>query len=268
MIDIVLLAVIALSALLGLLRGFVSIVLSLLSWVLGAWAALSFGEATAHWWATPEAPDTGHFVAGYVSIFLLVMLSVWGVGLVIRQLVRATSLNGPDRLLGGVLGVARGALIGCVLLLAASYTPLTGEASWQHSHLRPLLEPGVRWLQARMPGMPGLPPLPGLDDLARLQALQALPLALPEREDPSPADPELGKPGLTGDNGVLAELLTGRGWPRPIDETPPQAVDRADVRAGSVSPGSPGNLDPAPPRQGQPDPASAGSPDQARSPSQ
>ena len=43
MIDIALLVVIALSALLGVLRGFVSIVISLASWVLGGWAALVFG---------------------------------------------------------------------------------------------------------------------------------------------------------------------------------------------------------------------------------
>lgn len=77
MIDIALLVVIALSALLGVLRGFVSIVISLASWVLGGWAALVFGQDAAAWWAASAEPGTGHVIAGYVSVFLLVMVAVW-----------------------------------------------------------------------------------------------------------------------------------------------------------------------------------------------
>lgn len=267
MIDIALLAVIALSALLGLLRGFVSIVVSLLSWILGAWAALVLGEDAAAWWAAPAVPSTGHVVAGYVSVFVLVMVAVWAIGLVIRQLVRATHLNGADRLLGGALGVVRGALIGCVLLLAASYTPMAREASWRDSQLRPVLDPGVAWLQARMPGMPALPQVPALDELQGLAGLAGLPAALPEVNPAQPAGAELGKPGLTGDNGVLGGLLAGRGWPRPLDETPQQAGDPTDVGARSGTPGSLQHTDPARVRPDQPVPARSGSPGQARPPS-
>ena len=98
-------------------------------------------------WSAPAAPGTGHLFAGYLSVFLLVMVAVWAIGLVIRQAVRSTSLNGADRMLGGVLGLARGGLIGCVLLLIASYTPLPREAAWHDSNLRAMLSPGVGWMQ-------------------------------------------------------------------------------------------------------------------------
>ncbi|MCF7751537.1 CvpA family protein [Bacillus subtilis subsp. subtilis] len=264
MIDIVLLAVIVLSALLGVMRGFVSIVISLASWVLGAWAALTFGEAAARWWAAPSAPATGHYLAGYVSVFVAVIVTVWAIGLVIRQVVRATSLNGADRLLGGVLGVARGALIGCVLLLAASYTPMTAEGSWRDSQLRAVLDPGVAWMQARMPEMPDMPRIP---QLPGLDGMPGLPMALPEVNTAQLPGTELGKPGLTGDNGVLGGLLAARGWPRALDETPRQAGDPAPVGARSGMPGSSQNNDPALPRPDQPAPARNGSPGQARPPS-
>ena len=267
MIDIVLLAVIALSTLLGVMRGFVSIVISTLSWLLGGWAALLFGASAAAWWSAPAAPGSGHYVAGYLTVFLLVMVSVWAIGLVVRQTVRSTSLSGADRLLGGGLGVARGGLIACVLLLLASYTPLTREPAWHSSHLRAALDPGVGWMQARMPRMPELPQLPDLKDMQGLQGLQALPAALPEVNTAQLPVGELGKPGATSDNGVLGQLLGGRGWPRPLDETPPQAVDPADVWANQARPGSPQNTDPARVRPDQPVPARNGSPGQARPPS-
>ncbi len=259
MIDIALLAVIGLSTLLGAMRGFVGIVISTLSWLLGGWAALVFGRSAAAWWSAPAAPGSGHFVAGYLTVFLLVMVSVWAIGLVVRQAVRSTSLTGADRLLGAGLGVARGALIACVLLLLGSYTPLTREPSWHASHLRAVLDPGVGWMQAHMPRMPELPQLPDV---------QGLPMALPDVNMAQLPVKELGKQGATGDNGVLGQLLGGRGWPRPLDETPPQAVDPADVWANQAQPGSPQNNDPARVRPDDTAPARNGSPGQARPPSQ
>lgn len=265
MIDFMLLAVIGISTLLGVMRGFVSIVISTFSWLLGGWAALMFGRSAAGWWSAPAAPGTGHYFAGYLTVFLLVMVSVWAVGLVIRQAVRSTSMNSADRVMGGGLGLARGGLIGCALLLLASYTPITREATWRDSHLRGLLDPGVGWMQAKMPRMPELPQMP---DLKQMPGLQGMPTVLPEVNMAQLPGTELGRPGRTGDNGVLGQLLGGRGWPRPLDETPQQAVDPADVWAQGARPGSPQNIDPALVRPDDTAPARNGSPGQARPPSQ
>ena len=56
MIDVVLLIVIAASTLLGMLRGFVGIVIGTLSWLLAAWAAFAFGNDAARWWAARPRP--------------------------------------------------------------------------------------------------------------------------------------------------------------------------------------------------------------------
>jgi membrane protein required for colicin V production len=261
MIDLVLLVVIGISTLLGVMRGFVGIVISTMSWLLGGWAALMFGRSAAGWWSAPAAPGTGHYLAGYITVFLIGLVSVWAIGLVIRQAVRSTQLNGADRLLGGGLGVARGALIGCALLLLGSYTPLTREAAWRDSTLRSVLDPGVGWMQARMPRMPRMPDLPQLPDL---QSLPQMPAALPEVN--LAQLPGMGKPGETGDNGVLGQLLGGRGGPRPLEESPPPAGDPADVWAGNGA--SVSSPDPALVRPDEPDPARKGSSGQARPPSQ
>jgi len=252
MIDFVLLAVIGISTLLGLMRGFVAIVISTLSWLLAGWAALMFGNDAAHWWSAPAAPGTAHLIAGYVSIFLAVVIAVWALGLVVRTAVRSTSLNGADRALGAGLGVARGALLGCGLLLLGSFTPLPREATWRDSHLRPVLDPGVRWMQARMPNMPELPQMPAM--------------GLPEVNMAQLPTMELGKPALSGDNGVLGALVAGRGWPRPVEEE--QVSDPADVSARGSDASLPENIDPALVRPDPTDPARSGSPGQARPPSQ
>ena len=46
--------------------------------------------------------------------------------------------------------MVRGAFLGCVLLMLAAFTPLPQEPAWQTSQVRPLLQPGVRWMQAQL----------------------------------------------------------------------------------------------------------------------
>ncbi|WP_422507538.1 CvpA family protein [Stenotrophomonas sp. GZD-301] len=242
MIDIVLLALIGTSVLLGLMRGFVGIVVATLSWLLAGWAAFLFGNDAAHWWAAPVAPGTGHYVGGYLGVFLAVMIAVGGIGMLIKAAVKVTCLTGADRLLGGALGLVRGAFLGCVLLMLAAFTPLPDEAAWRDSQVRPLLQPGVRWMQAQLPEV-----------------------ALPEVNLPQLPPLELGKPLATGDNGVLGEVVAGRGWPRPVDE----ARDPVPADAAARGPAStlPTNIEPARARPDDTAPSRNGSPGQARPPS-
>ncbi len=53
MIDLILAIIILVSALLGLLRGFVSIIISTSSWLLASWATFEFGNTASHWLAEP-----------------------------------------------------------------------------------------------------------------------------------------------------------------------------------------------------------------------
>lgn len=253
MIDLILGLLILASALLGLLRGFVGIVVGTLSWLLAGWASFQFGNDAAHWWSAPHAPAMGHLAGGYITVFIVVMVAVVVVGKVIRAGVRMSLLGGVDRMLGGALGVVRGALLACLLLFVGSLTPLPSEPAWQQSHLRPVLQPGVDWMRARLPSFSD--PLEQIMPAALDGLVPAGPLPMPGLS-PSVRNP-LGKPAATGDNGVLGEVVAGRGWPRTVEPAKGAADDAA-------APALPANIEPAPAR---PDPAAVfqgGLPGQAR----
>lgn len=260
MIDLILALLVAASALLGLLRGFVGIVVGTLSWLLAGWAAFRFGNDAAHWWAAPQAPGAGHLAGGYIGVFITVMVTVALVGKLLKAGVHMTLLGGVDRMLGGALGVLRGLLLACVLLFVGSLTPLPAEPAWQQSRLRPVLQPGVDWMRAQLPALGDplqqmLPP--SLDGLDGLVPAAGLPLPLPGLS-PSVPDP-VGKPGPTGDNGVLGEVVAERGWPRAVDPARGAAGEHA------TAPALPTNIEPAPARPDDPAaPARSGSPGQAR----
>lgn len=249
MIDIVLGVLIGASALFGFIRGFVGTVVALVSWLLAGWAAFTFGNQASHWWAAPQPPGSGHYLAGYLGVFVATVVLVGLLGLLLKAVIKLTLLGGVDRLLGGALGVVRGAFFACVLLLLAGFTALPGEPAWQQSQLRPVLQPAVAWMQAQLPQLDEV-----LPQALPLQALLPERLPLPLAEDAPSSQQVLGKPTVTGDNGVLNQVVAGGGWPRPVD------VEPEPRRA----PALPSNIEPVPARPARPAPDAGGIPGQAR----
>jgi membrane protein required for colicin V production len=150
--DLLLLGLIAVSTLLGLLRGFVGVLASLVAWLLAGWAAFHFGAKLALLLAGSDTPSAGMLLAGYGLCFLGVLLVVGLVGWGVRKLVKAAGLSGVDRALGGALGLARGGFVACVLVLLMGFTALPREEGWRQSRVLPVLLPGAQWLRAWLPG--------------------------------------------------------------------------------------------------------------------
>lgn len=151
-LDWVLLAIVAVSALFGLMRGFVGVLVSLAAWVLAGWAAFRFGAQVALLLAGAGAPSTAQLFGGYALSFIAVMVVVGVAGWLVRRLVHAVGLSGLDRLLGLGLGVARGAFVACALVLLLGLTAMPRESEWQSSQVLPVFVPGAQVLQSWLPG--------------------------------------------------------------------------------------------------------------------
>jgi membrane protein required for colicin V production len=246
MIDLVLLAIIGVSALLGLIKGFVGIVVSTAAWVLAAWASFQFGEDTAHWLAEGAAPTGSELLGGYALTFIGVLVTVGVVGMVLKTLVRSTHLTGIDRMLGFGLGLLRGGAIACVLVLLMSFTPLRREPAWQQSQILPILTPGAEWMHGHLPDW-----------------------------SPSPSL-ELPNDALTGDNGVretpassvpmLEQPLLKQVMSQALDPSrnPLATGPRREARTGDPVNIEPVGQDPAAIRPDETDPANIESRGQAR----
>lgn len=139
-IDVLMLAVLAASAVVGVLRGLAFELLSLAGWVVAwlcakAWA-LPLAERL-HIGSPGSALQQG---AGLLICFIGVLVGWRLVSWLIQQVIQATPLAPLDRALGAVFGLLRGALILLVLVLGFGLTPLRASQSWQTST-------GVRWSQ-------------------------------------------------------------------------------------------------------------------------
>jgi membrane protein required for colicin V production len=151
MIDIVLLVVIAVSTLLGVLRGFITTVVGTLSWLLAGWASIQYGSVATAWLSKGQSPSGSEYLAGYVLAFAAVLIAVTVLGKLLRAGVHAVFLGGLDRLLGLALGLLRGVLLALLVVLVMSFTPLTSAPAWRQSVMLPLLLPAVAWARAQLP---------------------------------------------------------------------------------------------------------------------
>lgn len=136
-IDWAIIAIIAVSALISLARGFVKEALSLLTWVVAGLVAWLFGGALAgHLSSYIETPSIRVIVACSI-LFILTLLLGGLINYLIGQLVRVTGLSGTDRFLGMIFGAARGALLIVVAVGLLSLAPVEGDVWWRQSELIP-----------------------------------------------------------------------------------------------------------------------------------
>jgi membrane protein required for colicin V production len=136
-VDWAIIAIIAVSALISLARGFVKEALSLLTWVVAGLVAWMFGGALAgHLSPFIETPSI-RVIAACSILFILTLLLGGLINYLIGQLVRVTGLSGTDRFLGMIFGAARGALLIVVAVGLLSLAPVEGDVWWRQSELIP-----------------------------------------------------------------------------------------------------------------------------------
>ena len=154
-VDYAILAIVAISGVISLMRGFIREALSLLGWVAAFWVAIAYCGRAA---TLLEGYVTSPFIRTVIAFFVLFFAVLLLCGVVVRMtgaLVDKTGMSGTDRSLGIVFGVLRGVVIAGFLVLLAGMTPLPSDPWWRQSvflpHLvrlanevRPLLPADVR----------------------------------------------------------------------------------------------------------------------------
>lgn len=151
LVDYLLLAIIALSVLIGLWRGFLREFISLATWVAAFVIAFLFAEDAALYLVPYIGVPSARAVLAFGGLFLVTLILGGLINVLISQLVRSTGLSGTDRLIGFVFGGVRAAALIAVLILLAILTPLPEDPWWQESVLIPYFEPLAVWLRDQLP---------------------------------------------------------------------------------------------------------------------
>lgn len=149
--DYAILAVIAISLLVGALRGFIKEVFSLATWAAAFVVAYRFAGDVANLMEPQVSLPSARLAMGFLGLFLLVLVIGGLLNYLIGRLVESTGLSGTDRLLGGAFGAVRGLAIVVGFLLVAGFTPLPRDPWWQAAGMIPRLMPLVEWAAGFLP---------------------------------------------------------------------------------------------------------------------
>jgi len=171
-LDGIILGILALSVLIGLMRGLVAEVLSLVTWIAAFWVAAVFGPDVAALFEHSISLPMARIGLGYAICFFGILLLGMLVRFAARRLIWSTGLTGMDRLLGVLFGFVRGALVVTILVFLVGLTAVTREPWWQQSVLLPQFQVAAAWLGQNIPASVGdhLHPEAVLDKLKSVPA--------------------------------------------------------------------------------------------------
>jgi membrane protein required for colicin V production len=150
-VDYVIIAIIGLSVVVSLVRGFVREALSLVTWAVAFWVSFSFSGVLANMLTGYIHSASLRQIASFGILFLITLLLGAFINYLIAQLVDSTGLTGTDRVLGVIFGFARGVLVVSLLLMLARLTPMPQEDWWKASLLVPQFQPIELWLHGLLP---------------------------------------------------------------------------------------------------------------------
>ncbi len=165
--DLLVLALLLLSALVGLLRGFVREALGLCAWIAAALLAIRFSPEAEPFARRLIGDDSVADPVAFLAVFGVLLIAFLLVAAALGGLVRGSLLGGLDRLAGFGFGVLRGFAVLAIAYLVA--VPLLPEAGWPHaltaSRSLPYVRAGAAFVAVRLPERfrPDLAPPPPAD---------------------------------------------------------------------------------------------------------
>lgn len=152
-VDLVVVAVIAISTIFAIYRGFVAETLSIFAWVAAAFASLYFGHAVVPLTEGHFSPLVAKLVA-YAAVFLIVLIPLSFISYRFSGAVQNSPVHAIDRSLGGAFGILRGlAIVGLAYLLFSMVVPVRAQPGWiSHARLLPLIQSSSDVLLSLVPG--------------------------------------------------------------------------------------------------------------------
>ncbi len=134
-VDWVILAIVFISSMISLMRGFVREALSLVSWIAAFIVARMFHPNMQTLLADTISVPSVRFIAAFLILFVATLVVGGILAHLVGALVKMTGLTGTDRVLGMFFGLARGVVLVVVAIALLRMTPVTQDDWWNQSLL-------------------------------------------------------------------------------------------------------------------------------------
>ena len=150
-LDWVFLAVLAASLLMGVWRGLVYEVLSVMSWIAAFILAQWLAPDAAALLPVERAPEAGRYAVGFVVVFIAVVFAGALLAWLTRKMVQAVGLRPVDRTLGAAFGLIRGAVLLMAVAVVVNMSPARRAGWWAESKGAAMAMAALKVLKPTLP---------------------------------------------------------------------------------------------------------------------
>jgi len=134
-LDYGIIGFIVFSTLVGLQRGLVREVLSIVALGASLAVAFIFSDDLASMFQSYITLPSMRKVAAFAALFFVMLLAMALLNYILVTVISLTDMSGTDRLLGMLFGVARGVIMIVALVFLVGFTPFPKDPWWQSSQL-------------------------------------------------------------------------------------------------------------------------------------
>jgi len=149
--DYVIVAILCLSTLISLMRGFVREAMSLITWIVAFWLAFKFHNYVADFLTSYIKAPSLRMIVAFAVIFIIILIVGSIINYLMREVITSTGLGSTDRVLGVCFGVMRGILLLGVMILLGNIGTFSHSSWWQQSVLIPHFQGLSNWLHGFVP---------------------------------------------------------------------------------------------------------------------
>ena len=140
--DYAIMVIVFVSAILGLVRGFLREVASLLIWILGFWMAVRFAPLIGENLKFVKSTED-QLILGYGIVLLATLLVSTVVGMLLKRFIESSGAGVGDRSLGTLFGAARGVVLVTTVIMVGEMALVPPPPWWRQSKLIPYAAPLV-----------------------------------------------------------------------------------------------------------------------------
>lgn len=149
--DWILSAILAASMLLGVWRGLVYEVLSVIGWIAAFVLAQWFAPTVAAQLPMESSGDTLRYAAAFVLVFVASVFAAGLISALMKKVISAVGLRPVDRMLGAIFGLFRGVVLLLAVSVVVHMTALQESEWWLESKGAPMLITLLKGLRPMLP---------------------------------------------------------------------------------------------------------------------
>lgn len=150
-IDYAIVGLVLISAIIGLIRGFIKEAFALFTWIVAIGVGLHYSRDFAVLLQNVISYPSARIATAFILLFFMTLILGSLISFILNHLIEKTGLTGTDRLVGMLFGITRGAVLVSVMVMLAGITPLPEDPWWKQSLLIPPFQSLALWLKDHIP---------------------------------------------------------------------------------------------------------------------